>query len=80
MIKRIPDVEQIDYIQTLDEITELSDEDYTRLKESGNLTEIEELSLGDPSDLSYTANILTLYENIKVNILDDSPFKIIMGL
>lgn len=78
--KRIPDVEQIDYIQTLDEITELSDEDYTRLKESGNLKEIEELSLGDPSDLSYTANIITLYENIKVNTLDDSPFKIIMEL
>ena len=42
---KIPNVDGIDYIESLDELVELTDEEYNSLLNSVNLTEIEEIPL-----------------------------------
>ena len=41
---------------------------------------IEEFPLGNPADLSSVETIIELYENVEVNVVDDSLFKLIMEI
>ena len=47
---------------------------------AGNAVVIEEFPLGNPADLSSVETIIELYENVEVNVVDDSLFKLIMEI
>ncbi|MGP1496262.1 MAG: hypothetical protein ACTTJG_05630 [Treponema sp.] len=77
---RYEGLEDIEYFDSLDSIPEISNEDYEKLAEEGNATKIEEFPLGDPSDPSSVETLIELYEDIQINVVDDSVFKLIMEL
>ena len=47
---------------------------------AGKPVVIEEFPLGNPADLSSVETIIELYENVEVNVVDDSLFKLIMEI
>ena len=77
---RYEGLEEIEYFNSLDDIPELSQKEYEQLKEAGNAITIESFPLGDPADPSSTETIIELYDNIEINVIDDSAFKLIMEL
>ena len=77
---RYEGLEDIDYYDSLDDIPELSQDEYEQLADAGNAVSIENFPLGDPSDPSSTETIIELYDNIEINVIDDSVFKLIMEL
>ena len=72
--------EDIEYFDSLDDIPELSQDEYEQLADAGNAVTIENFPLGDPSDPSSTETIIELYDNIEINVIDDSVFKLIMEI
>ena len=58
----------------------MSISDYEALVEAGNAVKIEEFPLGNPADPSSIETIVELYDNIQINVIDDSVFKLIMEL
>ena len=77
---RYEGLEEIEYFDSLYDIPELSHREYEQLTEAGNAVTIENFPLGDPADPSSTEIIIELYDNIEINIIDDSVFKLIMEL
>ena len=77
---RYEGLEDIEYFDSLDEIPELSQDEYDQLVDAGNAVTIENFPLGDPSDPSSTETIIELYDDIEINVIDDSIFKLIMEL
>ena len=77
---RYEGLEDIEYFESLDDIPELSQDEYEQLADAGNAVTIENFPLGDPSDPSSTETIIELYDNIEINVIDDSIFKLIMEL
>lgn len=77
---RFEGLEDIEYFESLDNIPEITTSEYEELVASGNAVTIEELPLGDPSDPSYVETVIELYNNIQINTVDDSVFKLIMEL
>ena len=68
----------MEYFDSLESIPEISKEEYEQLVEEGNAEIIEELPLGDPSDPSSVETIIELYQDIQINVADDSVFKLVM--
>ena len=77
---RYEGLEDIEYFDSLDEIPELSQDEYDQLVDAGNAVTIENFPLGDPSDPSSTETIIELYDDIEINVIDDSVFKLIMEI
>lgn len=77
---RFEGLEDLEYFDSLDSIPEMSTSDYEQLVEDGNAVTIEEFPLGDPSDPSSVETIIELYDDIEINVIDDSVFKLIMEL
>ena len=77
---RYEGLEEIEYFDSLDDIPKLSKEEYDQLVEAGNAVTIENFPLGDPADPSSTETIIELYDNIEINVIDDSIFKLIMEI
>ncbi len=77
---RYEGLEDLEYFDSLDSIPEMSAKEYKKLKKAGNITEVEDFQLGDPSDPSSIETIVELYEDITINTVDDSAFKLIMEM
>ena len=77
---RYEGLEDIEYFDSLDEIPELSQDEYDQLVDAGNAVTIENFPLGNPADPSSTETIIELYDDIEINVIDDSVFKLIMEL
>lgn len=75
---RFEGLEDLEYFDSLESIPEISKEEYEQLVEEGNAEIIEELPLGDPSDPGSVETIIELYQDIQINVADDSVFKLIM--
>lgn len=61
-----------------EDIPVLSDEDFEKLKESGNISVNNNVVFGDPSDLSNSVTVVEIYEDVKVNQTEDENFRLIM--
>lgn len=77
---RYEGLEDIEYFDSLDEIPELSQDEYDQLVDAGNAVTIENFPLGNPADPSSTETIIELYDDIEINVIDDSVFKLIMEI
>lgn len=77
---RYEGLEDIEYFESLDDIPELSQDEYEQLVDAGNAVTIEDMPLGDPADPGSIETIIELYDNIEINVIDDSVFKLIMEL
>lgn len=77
---RYEGLEDLEYFNSIDSIPEMSISDYEALVEAGNAVKIEEFPLGNPADPSSIETIVELYDNIQINVIDDSVFKLIMEL
>jgi hypothetical protein len=55
----------------------LSQEDYNRMMEDGNLHEMPDITFGDPTDLSYTETIYEVYQDVEINAVDDQLFRLL---
>ncbi len=67
---------EIQNVNSIDDITELSDSDIEDLESEGANITPAELILGDPNDPDYTITEISVYNDIKVNTLEDSFFRI----
>lgn len=70
--------EEYDVINSIEELPELSDEDFEAMQESGAIFENNTITFGDPANLSNTETVVEVYNNIEINTLDNSLFKLIM--
>ena len=77
---RYEGLEDLEYFDSLDDIPEISKAEYERLMEEGNAVRIEKLPIGNPADPSSVETVIELYQDIQVNVVDDSVFKLIMEL
>ena len=68
--------EDAEYFESVDEIPEISDEEYEQLLESGELVEVDNMLFGNPADMSYEETIIEVYNDIEINNVDESLFKI----
>jgi hypothetical protein len=55
----------------------LSQEDFDRMVEAGNLNEMPDVTFGDPTDLSYTETIYEVYQDVEINAVDDQLFRLL---
>jgi hypothetical protein len=60
-----------------DDIPTLSESDFNRMMESGELNEISGITFGDPADLSYVETIYEVYQDIEINTVPDQLFRLI---
>lgn len=70
--------EDYEIINSIDDLPELSDEDFEAMQESGAIFENNTITFGDPANLSNTEVVVEVYNNIEINTLDNSLFKLIM--
>lgn len=70
--------ENVEYFNSVDEIPEISDEDYEELAEKYLIEELDYVSIGNPADLSYEETVVELYSDIEINTVEDSLFKMIL--
>ena len=71
----IEGLEDLEYYNSIDEIPEITMEEYEKMKANGNIREIENYRLGNPADLSNTVTTIEIYEDIEINVLDDIEFR-----
>ena len=71
--------EDVQYFDSIDDIPEMSDAEYERILESGEFEEVENMTFGNPADLSYEETILEVYSDIEINTVDESAFKILLN-
>ncbi len=74
----LPGFEDAQYFDSIDDIPEMSDEEYERILESGEFEEVENMTFGNPADLSYEEIILEVYNDIEINTVDESAFRILL--
>lgn len=60
-----------------DDIPALTEEQFAELEESGNIHEVPGITFGDPADLSYTETIYEVYQDIEINAVPESMFRLI---
>ena len=77
---RYEGLDDLEYFDSIESIPEMSVSDYEALVEAGNAVTIEEFPLGNPADPSSIETVVELYDNIEINVIDDSVFKLIMDL
>lgn len=67
---------QIPILNSADEAQPVSETELAALEESGAIVFKEDTVLGDPADPDYTETINVQYENIELNMVPDSYFRI----
>ena len=77
---RYEGLEEIEYFDSLESNPEISQEEYEKFVDEGNAVVIDEFPLGNPADPSSVETVIELYEDIQINMTDDSMFKLIMEL
>lgn len=65
------------YYNSIDEIPEISEADYEKMKAEGNIFEDDSITFGNPADLSSSETVVEVYENIEINNVDDSKFRLL---
>ncbi|QEN03538.1 hypothetical protein EW093_02090 [Thiospirochaeta perfilievii] len=67
----------IETYETLDDIPEISKDEIATLVEEGSISEADvEPWLGDPTDPNFTEIFIELYEDVELNTLEDSLFRV----
>lgn len=69
--------ENLPYFDSIDDIPEISDEEFEKLSANGNIFKNDSIKFGNPADLSSVVTIVEVYENIEINNIDDSVFKLL---
>ena len=69
--------EDYSYYNSIDEIEEISLEEYEELKKAGTCFETD-VEFGNPADLSNVETIVEVYDSITINETEDSVFKILL--
>lgn len=69
--------EGVEYFESMEQLPEMSLNEYERLKDEGLVVD-EPLMFGNPADLSYTETIIEVYNDIQINSLDESLFKLLL--
>lgn len=77
--KNIPGFENVEYFESIDDIPEISEQEYNSLLESETTEKVESLLFGNPADLSYEETIVEVYNNMEINTIEDSLFKIFIN-
>jgi outer membrane lipoprotein-sorting protein len=60
-----------------DDIPTLTAEQFAEMKETGNIHEVAGITFGDPADLSYIETIYEVYQDIEINAVPESMFRLI---
>lgn len=63
--------------ESMDDIPEISDEEFEAMQEAGNIYEDSSITFGDPANLSNIETVVELYTNIEINQTEDSVFKLL---
>ena len=63
--------------ETMDDIPEISEEDFKKMEEAGNVFENPSIKLGDPADPSYAVTVVEVYDDVSVNDADSSAFRLL---
>ena len=63
--------------ESVDDIPEISDEEFEAMQEAGNIYEDSSITFGDPANLSNIETVVELYTNIEINQTEDSVFKLL---
>jgi hypothetical protein len=62
---------------SLDDIPILSESDYAKMKEAGNIYEVPDMIFGNPADPSYVLTLYEVYRDIEINTAPESLFRLI---
>jgi hypothetical protein len=65
--------------ESYDDIPTISGEEVKKLEEAGLLFPAEDITFGNPADLSYTETVIEVYSDIEINAVPDAAFKLIRG-
>jgi hypothetical protein len=76
LIEGLPDDNPI--FNTPDDIPTISDEAFQRMTNDGTISELPEITFGDPADLSYTETVLEMYSDMELNNVPDSLYRAII--
>lgn len=63
--------------ESMDDIPEISDEEFEAMQEAGNIYEDSSITFGDPANLSNIETVVELYTDIEINQTEDSVFKLL---
>ncbi len=71
----------LDYpvFESMDDIPEISEEEYAQLQAEGRVQDTEGIIFGDPSDLSNVQTTVELYSSVDINNVEDSSFRLLLG-
>jgi hypothetical protein len=61
-----------------DDIPTISEEAFQHMINDGTISELPEITFGDPADLSYTETVLEMYSNVELNNVPDSLYRAIL--
>ncbi|AEE17424.1 hypothetical protein [Treponema brennaborense] len=74
----LAEFEDAEYFDSIADIPEISDAEYQRLLDSGEITEVEAMPFGNPADMSYQETIIEVYNDIEINTVTDNPFRLLL--
>lgn len=69
--------EDFEYIESEDDLPELSEEDFNAMESTGAIHEVSHQLFSNPADLSYTETQVELYTSVDINNVDDAEFKLL---
>jgi len=61
-----------------DDIPTISEAELAALRESGIVQDIPNMTFGDPADLSYVVTVFEVYQDIEINAVPESAFRLIL--
>ena len=71
----IEGLEDMEYYDSMEDIPEISLEEYEKMVNYGNVRELENYRPGNPADLSSVVTTVEVYEDIEINNVDDIAFR-----
>ena len=76
LIEGLPDDYPI--FNSPDDIPTISEEAFQHMANDGTLSELPDITFGDPADLSYTETVLEIYSDVELNNVPDSLYRAIL--
>ena len=70
--------EDVPIYNSEDDIPKLSQAEHAALQEQGTVVPNEQLIFGDPGDLSYKETVVEVYQDIGINMAQDTLFKLLL--
>jgi hypothetical protein len=64
---------------SIEDLPELSLEDYEKLKETGNVSDDQDMVFGNPADPSYTETVYEVYQDLEINNVSDELFRLLLN-